>query len=250
MLPSVLATRYLTPLREGGSLPGLVEADDDGIYVCKFTGAGQGPLALVAETITGELGRRLGLRVPDLVTVTLPEEMARAEPDPEIQELLLASPGLNLGLDYLPGSFGFDPLTWHRPDHDLAARILWLDALTLNVDRSWRNPNLLVWHRQVWCIDHGASLYFHHDPRSAQSSARRPYRADDHVLAPFVEDLRAADAALAPLVTDVVIDEVLRLVPDAWLGKAPDTSRDSYARWFHTRAEGPREWLPAVADAR
>ncbi len=246
MLRSVKATTYLTPLREGGSLPGLVEADDDGMYVCKFTGAGQGPLALVAETISGELARHLGLRVPDLVTVTVPEEIARAEPDPEIQDLLLASPGINLGLDFLPGSFGFDPLAWRDPDGDLSALILWFDALTLNVDRSWRNPNLLVWHGDVWLIDHGASLYFHHDPRTADASARRPYQADDHVLRSHVTDLTGADEALAPLVTREALVDVLALVPDEWLGTDPPGARAAYLRWFVARMEGPRTWLPVL----
>ncbi|WP_203686135.1 HipA family kinase, partial [Phytomonospora endophytica] len=184
MLPSVTATRYVTPLKEGGSLPGLVEADDLGTYVVKWRGAGQGPKALVAEVIVGELARRLGLPVPDLAVVGLDELIARGEPDPEVQELLLASVGDNLGMDFLPGSLGFDPAV-HTVEPELASRILWLDAFTENVDRSWRNPNMLMWHQRPWLIDHGASLYFHHNWARASAVVARPFKADDHVLAAF-----------------------------------------------------------------
>ena len=163
-LRTVSATRYVTPLNEGGSLPGLVEADDDGLYVLKFRGAGQGPKALVAEVIAGELARALGLRVPELVLVELDPLLGRAEPDPEIQELLLASAGLNLGVDYLPGSLTFNPAAGLPPTAELAARVVWFDALVTNVDRTPQNPNILVWHRALWLIDHGAALYFHHAP--------------------------------------------------------------------------------------
>lgn len=248
MLREVTATRYVTALREGGSLPGLIEADDDGIYVCKFSGAGQGPLALVAETITGELARRAGLRVPEIVLVRVPEHLARAEPDPEIQDLLLASPGTNLGMDFLPGSLGFDPLSWRTPDRGLATRILWLDALTLNVDRSWRNPNLLLWHGDLWCIDHGASLYFHHDLRTAASSAARAYQASDHVLASFAQDLRTVDDELSGLVTGDVVREVLTLVPDEWLGPDPEADRQAYLNWFRDRLDQRERWLPSLGS--
>jgi hypothetical protein len=250
----VTATRYVAPLREGGSLPGLVEADDLGTYVLKFTGAGQGRKALVAEIITGELGRRLELAVPELVLVDVDPDLARNEPDQEIQDLLRASGGINLGMDYLPGSLGFDPLAWRSPDAVLAARVLWLDALTTNVDRSWRNPNLLLWHGQLWLIDHGASLYFHHDWRGAARAGRRPYAADDHVLRPFITDLRAADDELAPLVTDAVVSDVLAQVPDAWLEGEPGFAdptefRDTYAAWFRDRLAAPHDWLPTLGLA-
>ena len=180
----VRATRYVTPLREGGSLPGIVEADDLGTYVCKFRGAGQGLLVLVAEVVVGELARRLDLRTPRLVELEVEPAMARYEADQEVQDLLNASIGLNLGVDFLPGSFGFDPTFEVAPD--IAARTLWLDALVANVDRSWRNPNLLVWHGDLWLIDHGAALYFHHawsggitDPARF---AAQPYDVGDHVL--------------------------------------------------------------------
>lgn len=253
MLPNVTATRYVTPLREGGSLPAIVEADDLGTYVVKFHGAGQGRKALVAEIISGELGRRLGLRVPDIVTVDVDPVIGRHEPDPDIQDLLKASPGRNLGIDYLPGSLGFDPLAW-APDPAFAASVLWFDALIGNVDRSWRNPNLLVWHGDVWLIDHGASLYFHHAWANAAKLAERPYEADDHVLAPFVRDLGEADAALAALITEELLNEVTELVPDVWLDGEPGFEsaaevREAYVRMLLARAAAPRSWLPSVVAA-
>ena len=164
-------TRYVTPLREGGSLPAIVEADDDGLYMLKFRGAGQGPRALIAELISGEIARTLGLAVPELVFAELDPELARTEPDPEIHALILDSAGLNLALDYLPGSTTYDPVA-QKPDADLASRIVWLDACVMNVDRTARNTNLLVWHRKVWLIDHGATLYFHHTPGWEDAPAR------------------------------------------------------------------------------
>jgi len=253
MLSQVKAVRYVTALREGGSLPGLMEADDLGTYVVKFHGAGQGRKALVAEIIAGALARRLGFRTPDQVLVELDEAIGRHEPDPDIQDLLKASPGLNLGIDFLPGSLNFDPQGW-RPDREFAARVLWFDALIGNVDRSWRNPNMLVWHGDVWLIDHGASLYFHHAWANASKLIDRPYDADDHVLAPFVQDLPAADDALAPLITEELLREVTALVPDIWLDGEPgfDSAqdvRDAYVRLLLTRAAEPRSWLPRVVAA-
>ncbi|MFJ6887630.1 HipA family kinase [Streptomyces californicus] len=220
MLQEVVATRYVTPLREGGSLPGIVEADDLGTYVMKFTGAGQGRKTLVAEIICGELGRRLGLRVPELVTMELDPVIGLAEPDEEVQELLRASGGLNLGMDYLPGSFGFDPLAYEVGAGE-AGRIVWFDALINNVDRSWRNPNLLVWHGDLWLIDHGATMIWHHNWPGAQASAAKPYNASDHVLAPFAPDIAGAAAELAPLVTGGLLTEVAADVPDVWLADEP-----------------------------
>ncbi|MFJ9112836.1 HipA family kinase [Streptomyces sp. NPDC102283] len=220
MLTKVTATRYVTPLREGGSLPGIVEADDLGTYVMKFTGAGQGRKTLVAEVICGELGRRLGLRVPELVTIELDPVIGLAEPDEEVQELLRASGGLNLGMDYLPGSFGFDPLAYEVGAAE-AGRIVWFDALINNVDRSWRNPNLLVWHGDLWLIDHGATMIWHHNWPGAQASAAKPYNASDHVLASFGPDIAAAAAELAPLVTEDLLTEVAAAVPDVWLADEP-----------------------------
>ncbi|MBV9794786.1 MAG: aminotransferase class I and II [Actinobacteria bacterium] len=216
MLEHVTVTRYVTPLREGGSLPAIVEADNLGTYVMKFRGAGQGPLALVAEIIAGELARRLGLRVPELVLAELDPRIPGSEPDPEIQDLLKASPGLNLGVDFLPGSAGFDPLGW-TADTEFASRLLWFDALVSNPDRTWRNPNLLVWHGDIWLIDHGAALYFHHNWPTARPD--RPYDAREHVLIDRATALEQAHADLAPLITTALLAEVAELVPAGWFGE-------------------------------
>jgi hypothetical protein len=175
---TVTATRYVTPLREGGSLPALVEADDDGLYVCKFRGAGQGPKALVAEVVAGELGRSIGIPVPELVLIELDPALGHAEPDPEIQELLAASAGLNLGLDFLPGALPYDARAAAGLDPVLAAAVVWFDALIANVDRTPRNPNLLLWHGRLWLIDHGAALYAQHRPDGLARSATRPFEAN------------------------------------------------------------------------
>ncbi|WP_348652642.1 HipA family kinase [Streptomyces sp. WMMC500] len=220
MLREVTATRYVTPLREGGSLPGVVEADDLGTYVMKFTGAGQGRKALVAEVISGVLARRLGLRVPELVGLQLDPVIGRAEPDEEVQALLKASGGLNLGMDFLPGSLGFDPLAF-RVDAAEAGRVVWFDALVGNVDRSWRNPNMLVWHGDLWLIDHGATLIWHHNWPSAEAAADKPYDASDHALAAFGPDVAAAAAELAPRVTAELLAEAVAEVPEEWLDGEP-----------------------------
>ena len=240
MLRDTAATRYVTPLREGGSLPGLVEADDLGTYVMKFTGAGQGRKALVAEVICGQLARGLGLRVPELVRMRLDPVIGRGEPDQEVQELLKASGGLNLGMDYLPGSLGFDPLAYEvAPDE--AGRIVWFDALINNVDRSWRNPNLLVWHQDLCLIDHGAALIWHHHWSSA-AGPPRPYDASDHALAPFAPDIAGAAAALRPLLTPSLLAAATADVPDEWLAgepgfDTPDDVRAAYARALTARAD-------------
>lgn len=256
VLPNVTATRYVTPLREGGSLPAIVEADDLGTYVMKFHGAGQGRKALIAEVIAGELARRLGLRVPDIVTVDLDPVIGRHEPDPDVQDLLKASPGRNLGIDYLPGSLGFDPLAW-TPDPGFAASVLWFDALIGNVDRSWRNPNLLVWHGDVWLIDHGASLYFHHAWASAAKLVAKPYDAGDHVLATFIDDeaLARAGRELAPRVTDDLLREVVDLAPAAWMEDEPGFGSPTdvaaaYVAQLRARLADPAAWLPEVGPAR
>ena len=230
MLPHVVATRYVTPLREGGSLPAIVEADNLGTYVMKFRGAGQGPLALVAEIIAGELARRLGLRVPELVLAGLDPRIAVSEPDPEIQDLLRASEGMNLGVDFLPGSFGFEPLGW-TAEPEFASQVLWFDALVQNVDRTWRNPNLLVWHRNIWLIDHGAALYFHHNWPTADP--KRPFAAAEHVLRDRATALGAAHGALAPRITADLLAEVTALVPPEWFG---DRGADAYAEHLLQRA--------------
>ena len=230
MLEHVTVTRYVTPLREGGSLPAIVEADNLGTYVMKFRGAGQGPLALVAEIIAGELARRLGLRVPELVLAELDPRIGVSEPDPEIQDLLRASEGLNLGVDFLPGSFGFDPLGW-TAEPEFASQVLWFDALVQNVDRTWRNPNLLVWHRKIWLIDHGAALYFHHNWPTADP--KRPFDAAEHVLRDRATALGDAHAALAPQVTADLLAEVTALVPPEWFG---DRGAVAYAEHLLQRA--------------
>jgi hypothetical protein len=247
-LPTVAATRYVAPLREGGSLPGIVEADDLGTYVCKFRGAGQGLGVLVAEVIVGELARVLGLRTPQLVGIELAEGIARYEADEEVQDLLNASLGLNLGVDFLPGSFGFDSTV--AVDRGTAGRILWLDAFVANVDRSWRNPNLLVWHGDVWVIDHGASLYFHHAWENGITDparfAEQPWSADDHVLGAHVDAVADVADELAAMVTDDVLEQVTGLVPDEWVvGPAsPQELRAVYCAFLRARLDGSRSWLP------
>jgi hypothetical protein len=252
MLKEVIATRYITPLREGGSLPGLVEADDFGTYVMKFTGAGQGRKTLVAEVVCGELARRLGLRTPRLVTVGLDPVLGLGEPEQQVQDLLRASGGTNLGMDFLSGALGFDPLAFEVSPEE-AGRILWFDALVNNVDRSWRNPNLLMWHGELWVIDHGATMIWHHNWPGAEASAARPYDASDHALARFRPDLAGAAAELAPHVTEDLLAEVTAEVPDIWLtGEpgfgTPDELRHAYARVLlaravdvHTRVTGIEE---------
>ncbi|MEU1282350.1 HipA family kinase [Streptomyces sp. NPDC005805] len=253
MLEEVVATRYVTPLREGGSLPGIVEADDLGTYVMKFTGAGQGRKTLVAEVICGQLGRRLGLRVPELVVMELDPVIGLSEPDQEVQELLKASGGLNLGMDFLPGSLGFDPLAY-SVDPLEAGRVVWFDALINNVDRSWRNPNLLVWHGDLWLIDHGATMIWHHNWPGAAASAAKPYDASDHALARFAPDVGAAAEALAPLVTEDLLTEAAADVPDAWLDgepgfASPDEVRRAYVETLLARAPGIHERITLGAPA-
>lgn len=248
MLPEVTAVRYVTPLREGGSLPGVVEADNLGTYVAKFRGAGQGPKALIAEVIGGELARRLELPVPELVVIEIDPVIGRGEPDEEVQDLLRASGGANLGVDFLSGALGFDPVA-HPVQASLAARVLWLDAFIENVDRSWRNPNLLMWHGTMWLIDHGASLYFHHNWPKAPDHVLRRYKADDHVLAPFVDgQLRDIDAELAPRITDELLSEVLGQVPDQWLLDSgfdeAGAGREAYRSHLRARADQSEAWLP------
>ena len=249
-LPVVTVTRYVTPLREGGSLPGIVEADDLGTYVCKFRGAGQGLKVLVAEVIVSELAQRIGLRTPRLVALELDAEIARYEADEEVQDLLTKSVGLNLGVDFLPGSFGYDGE--QKTSDEEAAGVLWLDAFTANVDRSWKNPNLLVWHGDLWVIDHGASLYFHHGWAGGVSDparfARQPWDVTDHVLASKVTAVTDADARIAPLLDESVFVDVLDQVPDAWLEPVPGADgpaevRAAYVAFLSARL-ATRSWLP------
>jgi hypothetical protein len=258
MLRTVLATEYVTPLREGGSLPAIVEADDDGTYVLKFRAAGQGVRALVAELIAGELIRAAGLRVPEIVFATVDPRLGKTEPDAEIQDLLRKSEGLNLALDYLPGAISFDPLIDAAVvDPRLAARVVWLDALLTNVDRTARNTNLLVWHRQLWLIDHGAALYFHHAWSDPVASSRSPFaQVAQHVLLPLAADPEEVDAELcARLLAPGVLDDVLAQVPAAWLGDEPrfadvEAHRAAYRDFLLRRLEAPRVWVEEAARAR
>jgi hypothetical protein len=231
VLREVKATRYVTPLREGGSLPGLVEADDDGLYVTKFRGAGQGLRALCAEVIVGELARTLGLLVPELVTVELDGRLAAAEPDPEIQELIAASAGTNLGVDFLPGALAYAPAGRWQPAPELAADVVWLDALTTNVDRTPRNPNLLVWHERLWLIDHGAALYLQHRGL-AGADPRQPFPLiSDHVLLSQAGSVLKAHERLAPQGAEAVA-AATALVPDGWLAEDP---REVYVAYLQER---------------
>jgi hypothetical protein len=252
----VRATRYVTAFREGGSLPGLVEADDDGLYVVKFRGAGQGPRALVAEWLAGEIGRALGLLVPDLVAVELGAEIADSEPHEEIHDLLVASVGRNIGLDFLPGSLTFNPAADAVDDADWAADVVWFDAFVTNPDRSVKNPNMLVWHGRTWLIDHGAALYVHHAWRDPGEHARRPFeRTREHVLLPFAGSIAAADERLAPRVTTGLLESLVTAIPDDWLPEdrvAGDAAaqRRAYVAYLLARLEARRAFVEEADRAR
>jgi hypothetical protein len=255
-LRTIRVTRYVTPLREGGSLPAIVEADDDGLYVLKFRGAGQGPRALIAELVSGELARALGLPVPEIVFADLEEDLARTEPDPEIHALIKDSAGLNLAIDYLPGSVTFDPAV-HQPGPELASRILWFDGYVSNVDRTARNTNLLLWHRRLWMIDHGATLYFHHLPgwETSASRARESFALiSNHVLLPFASALPAVDDAMAVALSASVIANIIESIPDRWLREAAESEprivRSAYARYLTERLEAPRAFAEEATRVR
>jgi hypothetical protein len=253
-LRTVQATRYVTPLREGGSLPGIVEADDSGMYVVKFRGAGQGPKVLTAELIAGQLAHAAGLRRPELAFIELDAELARTEPDPEIQHLIRASAGLNLALDYLPGSVTFDPIV-DQPEPLLASSIVWFDAYCSNVDRTARNANMLMWHRQLWLIDHGAALYFHHGWSAADRSQDPFPLIRDHILLKFASALPEADAVMTERITPAVIRDVVELVPEDWLAAetafdSPRATRDAYIGHLTRRLQAPRPFLTEAMRAR
>lgn len=253
-LRTITATRYVTPLREGGSLPAIIEADDQGLYVLKFRGAGQGPRALVAELVAGEIARALGLAVPEIVLVELDGDIARTEPDPEIQHLIRASAGLNLALDYLPGSLTFDPLV-DKPDADLASRIVWFDAYVSNVDRTARNTNMLIWHRRLHLIDHGAALYFHHDWDGYLERSVDPFsRTRDHVLLPFAAKLAEVDALMADRLTPRILADIVDAIPASWLdGSAPfdaTAQRAAYLAYLTRRLQAPRAYAEEALRAR
>lgn len=254
-LRTIAATRYVTPLHEGGSLPAIVEADDDGMYVLKFRGAGQGPRALIAELIAGEMARAVGLPVPEIVLMELEADLARTEPDPEIQALIRNSVGLNIALDYLPGSVMFDPVA-EQPAAELASDIVWFDAYVTNVDRTARNANMLMWHRQLMLIDHGAALYFHHSwDDHLERSLDAFHRVKEHILLPFAGSLRESDAKLGARLTPALITKVVSMVPDAWLsGPSPFHSREqwraAYIEYLVRRVSEPHLFLEEAIRAR
>ncbi len=244
-LRTLTATRYVTALREGGSLPAIVEADDQGLYVLKFRGAGQGAKALIAELVAGEIARAAGLPVPEIVFIDLDPDLARTEPDPEIQELIRASAGLNLALDYLPGSVMFDPVA-ERPEADLASRIVWLDGYVTNIDRTARNTNLLMWHRKLWLIDHGAALFFHHGGDDFAERAGESFpQIKEHVLLPLADRIAAVDEAMAHVIAPA-IEGIVALVPDAWIGGL----ESEYVRFLERRLQAPRPFVEEAIRAR
>lgn len=254
-LRTVTATRYVTPLREGGSLPAIIEADDDGMYVLKFRGAGQGAKALIAELVAGEIARALGLPMPEIVFVHLDPELARTEPDPEIQDLIKASAGINLAFDYLPGAVTFDPVA-EKPDPDLASSIVWFDAYVTNLDRTPRNTNMLVWHRKLWLIDHGAALYFHHAPDNYLERSRQAFPLiKDHVLLQFASALPEADSRMSQQLSAEAITNIVNLIPDAWLMEDSSIAerkqhREAYIEYLVRRVEPPRAFLEEAISAR
>jgi len=251
----VTASRYVTALREGGSLPAIVEADDEGLYVLKFRGAGQGPKALIAELVAGELARAVDLPVPEIVFVDLPADLARTEPDPEIQSLIRASEGLNVGLDYLPGSTTFDPLIF-QPDARLASVIVWFDAFVCNVDRTARNTNMLVWHKKLWLIDHGAALYFHHAWTRQDDPAQNPFKLiKDHVLLRFADALAEVDVQLKSLLTVNRLGAIVDLIPDDWLREdtgfeSTADQRAAYRRFLERRLDSSTIFVGEAIRAR
>jgi hypothetical protein len=256
MLRTLTVTRYVTPLREGGSLPAIVEADDDGLYVLKFRGAGQGEKALIAELLAGELGRALGLPVPEIVFMELDPVLGRSEPDYEIQSLIKASAGLNLGLDYLPGALAFTPLDGSRLEPLLASSILWFDAYVTNVDRTPRNTNMLFWHRRLMLIDHGSALYFHYSTGDYLSRSRSPFPPiKEHVLLPVASALEEADVLLKEFLTPRLIQETVKAIPDSWLDHDPffadrDAHREAYQAYLLDRLAASHSFVEEALRAR
>lgn len=252
---TVAVTRYVTPLREGGSVPAIVEADDDGMYVLKFRGAGQGPKALIAELLAGEIARAADLPVPEIVLIQLDPDLARTEPDAEIQDLIRASDGLNVALDYLPGAATFDPVTY-QPPAALASAIVWFDAFVTNVDRTVRNTNMLMWHRKLHLIDHGAALYFHHSwSDDYLERSRDPFpRIRDHVLLPFAGALPEAHESMLERLTPAVLSSLVELIPDELLAgdtmfRTPGEYRIAYQHWLVRRLEPPQDFFTEALRA-
>jgi len=252
-LRTVNVTRYVTPLREGGSLPAIAEADDDFLYVLKFRGAGQGVKALIAELIGGELARAIGLKVPELVFANLDEAFGRTEPDEEIQDLLKASVGLNLALHYLSGAITFDPAVT-RIDARLASQIVWLDCLLTNVDRTPRNTNMLMWHNELWLIDHGAALYFHHSWDNWKEQAVRPFvQVKDHVLLTAASELDVVDEEFKTVINEKLIRDIAALIPDEWLGEDAGTAaerREVYVQFLLLRLTSSENFINEAKNAR
>ncbi len=253
LLRTVNVTRYVTPLREGGSLPAIVEADDQFLYVLKFHGAGQGSKALIAELIGGEIARALGFRVPEIVFANLDVAFGRIEGDEEIQDLLKASVGLNLGLHYLSGAITFDPLAT-KVDSTLASQIVWLDSLLLNVDRTARNTNMLWWNKQLWLIDHGAALYFHHSWQDWEQPQRPFPKIKDHVLLPLASELSKVDTTFRSILTPEKVHSIVLLIPDEWLTdrafETADEHRNAYAQFLNTRLQNADFFVNEAQHAR
>ncbi|HET7034357.1 MAG TPA: HipA family kinase [Thermomicrobiaceae bacterium] len=252
---TVRVIRYVTPLREGGSLPAVVEADDLGTYALKFRGAGQGAKVLIAELLAGEIARAIGLPVPEIVFAELDPVLARSEPDPEIQELIRASAGLNLALDYLPGSFAFDPQDARALPPELASAIVWFDAYVTNVDRTARNTNMLLWHRKLYLIDNGAALYAQYGGPNFPARARNPFpQIRDHVLLPYASRLAEVDAELGARLTPRFIARLVATIPEVWLDDrayaSPEDQRAAYAAYLNERLRAPRAFVQEAIDAR
>jgi hypothetical protein len=254
-LRTVDVTRYVTPLREGGSLPAIAEADDGFLYVLKFRGAGQGVKALIAELVAGEIAKMLGLKLPEIVFANLNEAFGRTEPDEEIQDLLKASVGLNLALHYLSGSITFDPVVT-SVDAKLASKIVWLDCFITNVDRTARNTNMLMWHNELWLIDHGAALYFHHSWQNFEEQAKRPFiQVKDHVLLPYATELEAVNEELRAIISPELIRTIVSLIPDEWLidesvDGNPDEKRKVYNKFLGTRLNNSEIFVNEAKHAR
>jgi hypothetical protein len=256
VIRTVAATRYVAPLREGGSLPAIIEADDRRLYVLKFRGAGQGRKALIAELVAGEIGRALGLAIPEIVFVELDPALGRSEPDPEIQALIAASAGLNLALAYLPGALAFEPLLAAPAATALASAIVWFDAYVTNVDRTARNSNMLLLNRQLWLIDHGASLYVHHTWGDYLARSRGAFpQVKDHVLLRYATDIAAADADLSRRLNQAMVHEIVELIPESWLEDEPGFAgsaehRAAYVAYLLSRLAAPRAFVEEAIDAR
>lgn len=254
-LRTVNVTRYITPLREGGSLPALAEADDDFKYVLKFKGAGHGVKALIAELIGGQIAKALNLQLPELVFANLDEAFGRTEADEEIQDLLQGSQGLNLALHFLSGAITFDPVVT-TVDAKSASQIVWLDAYITNVDRTFRNTNMLIWHKELWLIDHGACLYFHHSWNNWEQHAKSPFALiKDHVLLPEASLLEEVDAEFKALLTPEILEEIVNTIPLEWLqwedtDETPEALRDVYLQFLQTRLNNSEIFIKQAQDAR